>query len=206
MTLWPIALAVVCGVVVTYFGALERSALTLEQSDITIAHRQMPWISIGLVCVVTAGLAYIHRGYWWQTVGLGGVVGASFAIALVDWHTNLIPDRLQIIGAGFALLMNIPDYNQILFGVVNGLAVAGVLFALTSIYERFRGKTGLGMGDIKLYAWTGLVCQQYTVLVVALSTILAIPFAIANIKQPHKPFPFGPCIILSMLLFQPIAA
>jgi leader peptidase (prepilin peptidase)/N-methyltransferase len=198
ISLWSVALAVLSSIAVTLFGAIERSALTDTP-------RQTPWISTLIAVVITIALTFTQRGQWWQIAGIGGVVGASIAIAAIDWQTHLIPDRLQIIGAGFALLTTLPNIDKTLFGIANGFAIAGVLFAITMVYEKFRGKTGLGMGDIKLFAWAGLVCQQYTFLAVALSSVLAIPFAIANIRQPHKPFPFGPCIVLSMLIFQPLA-
>jgi len=111
--------------------------------------------------------------------GLEGVSLALFcclllALAATDWETRTLPDALTlpllclgvIVRAAQAWANALPASGAWRAGLAAGsaaagaaLAAAGLLWAVGWIYERLRGRRGMGMGDVKLAAaiaaWLG---------------------------------------------------
>ncbi|MDI1267015.1 MAG: A24 family peptidase [bacterium] len=115
-----------------------------------------------LVVVVTSLLA---------APGPDGLTGAflgalMLAIAVSDVRRYQIPDVLTTAAVALALLRAGtigPEvgWEAVLWAAVRGLAVALPFLALMAGYRWWRGRDGLGLGDIKLAgvagAWLGLV-------------------------------------------------
>lgn len=98
--------------------------------------------------------------------GLRGALGAALAliaavISAIDARRFIIPDGLNAAGLllGFAHAWALaPDAAWIALGIalLRG-AVLGLLFlALREGYRRFRGRDGIGLGDVKLAAVAGV--------------------------------------------------
>jgi leader peptidase (prepilin peptidase) / N-methyltransferase len=108
--------------------------------------------------------------------GAEGLCGAflaalMLAIAAADAHHYLIPNELT--GAAFALALlragafaQDPGAEALLWAVVRAAAAALPLLLLMLLYRRWRGRDGLGLGDIKLAAVCGAWLQLMTVVVV----------------------------------------
>ncbi|MBV9861970.1 MAG: prepilin peptidase [Alphaproteobacteria bacterium] len=78
------------------------------------------------------------------------------ALALIDWREFLLPDALTLplIPAGLALAWL--DAPETILDRVAGVAAGFSLFWLIAAgYRRWRGRDGLGRGDIKLMAGLG---------------------------------------------------
>jgi leader peptidase (prepilin peptidase)/N-methyltransferase len=88
------------------------------------------------------------------------VVRVAFACALIvlfviDLRHRILPNVITLpgIAIGFAASFFLPPgWVQSLIGILAG---GGVLFALSEIYYRTRGREGLGMGDVKMLAMIG---------------------------------------------------
>jgi len=97
--------------------------------------------------------------------GVIGFLGAglalvTIAIAVIDWRSFVIPNWLNAAGLCLAFIhaaAHEPD--AVLWAVataaIRGAALALVFLALRSAYSRFRGRQGLGLGDVKLAAVAG---------------------------------------------------
>lgn len=137
-----------------------------------------------------------------------GIFGAFLAALMLAIATNdarhyRIPNELT--GAAFALAMLraaafVPDVGAqaLLWPVVRALAAALPLLLLMLAYRRWRGRDGLGLGDVKLAAVCGAWLDLATVAaVIELAALLAIGAYVANAVLQRKPLrrtaflPFG---------------
>jgi leader peptidase (prepilin peptidase)/N-methyltransferase len=140
--------------------------------------------------------------------GAEGLYGAflaalMLAIAAYDARHYLIPNALT--GAAFALALLraaalVPDIGieALLWPVARAAAVALPLLLLMALYRRWRGRDGLGLGDVKLAAVCGAWLDLATVAaVIELAALLAIGVYVANAALRRKPLrgtaflPFG---------------
>ena len=137
--------------------------------------------------------------------GLYGAFLAALmlAIAANDARHYLIPNELT--GAAFALALLraaafVPDIGAeaLLWPVARAVAVALPLLLLMLAYRYWRGRDGLGLGDIKLAAVCGAWLDLATVAaVIELAALLAIGAYVANAALQRKPLrgtaflPFG---------------
>jgi leader peptidase (prepilin peptidase)/N-methyltransferase len=137
--------------------------------------------------------------------GLYGAFLAALmlAIAANDARHYLIPNELT--GAAFALALLraaafVPDIGAeaLLWPVARAVAVALPLLLLMLAYRYWRGRDGLGLGDVKLAAVSGAWLDLTTVAaVIELAALLAIGAYVANAALQRKPLrgtaflPFG---------------
>src|SRR5262245_38356250 len=81
------------------------------------------------------------------------LAAALIAVTFIDIDHHIIPDSITLPGLllGLALALVAPQvgigFRESLIGA---LGIGGALWAISAGYERFAGKTGLGMGDVKL--------------------------------------------------------
>jgi leader peptidase (prepilin peptidase) / N-methyltransferase len=153
--------------------------------------------------------------------GPDGLMGAllaalMLAIAASDYRRYIIPDELTATAAALALLRAAtigPDagWEAMLWCAGRALAIALPLLALMVAYRWWRGRDGLGLGDIKLVgvagAWLSLVTVFAVVELATLSALGAYFLAGTIRKRPLKAaafLPFGlflaPAIWLGWLM------
>ena len=92
--------------------------------------------------------------------GPSGFLGAGLAIvmlaiAVIDWRSFIIPDWLNMTGASLGIAyaaIRQPDamLEAIAVAVLRGAVLALIFFALRYAYAKWRGRQGLGLGDVKL--------------------------------------------------------
>ena len=94
--------------------------------------------------------------------------------------------------------------------VLGVLCVAGMLWLVSWSYERFAGKVGLGMGDVKLIAMLASFLGLEAALgILVLGSLVGILYGVAMIAWLRTGratrIPFGPALALAGLafLFQP---
>ncbi|MBR0973304.1 MULTISPECIES: prepilin peptidase [Bradyrhizobium] len=129
--------------------------------------------------------------------GAEGLYGAflaalMFAIAAHDARHYLIPNELT--GAAFALaLLRAGGFaletgaDAMLWAVVRAVSVALPLLLLMLLYRRWRGRDGLGLGDVKLAAVCGAWLELTTVAaVIELAALVAIGAYVANAALRRK--------------------
>lgn len=117
--------------------------------------------------------------------GPDGLCGALLAvlmisIALIDGRYFLIPDELTLAAAALALLRAAfvgfdPGAVAVLIALGRALGSALPFVILLFAYRRWRGRDGLGVGDIKLAALAGLWLGWHMVFVaIEVATLAAI--------------------------------
>ena len=155
-------------------------------------------LSLTLLAVVAVSLA--------AAPGPDGLLGAflgalMLAIAASDFQRYIIPNELTAAAAALALLRAgtlgpEAGWEAVLWAAARALAVALPLAALMAGYRWWRGRDGLGLGDIKLAAtagaWLSLVTLFAVVELATLSALGAYFLTGAIRKRPLKATAFLP--------------
>ena len=140
----------------------------------------------------------------WATAGLGW---ALLTLAVIDSDHYLLPDEitLPLIPAGLAVAWGV-DSSQILSHVVGALIGFLLLWGLRWLYQRLRGREGLGLGDAKLLcaagAWVSWEGLPSVILFAAGAGLL---FQVLRRLRGQRPtandrVPFGPYLAAGLWL------
>lgn len=151
--------------------------------------------------------------FGWSAQLAGGLILAwtLLTLAMIDWHTQLLPDNLTLPLLWLGLLFNLDGAFAPLPQAVVG-AVAGYLL-LWSVFQLFRlltGKEGMGFGDFKLLAalgaWYGWPALPALILMSsAVGALVGIALMAFRRHGRDVPIAFGPYIAgagLAMLFFR----
>lgn len=152
-----------------------------------IGLRFFQWLSMGNVQFaalsgILAATAVMPFG--WATAVLSGWLAATAVlIAVIDAKVFIVPDALSLPMIPIGLLssgsMFRPDVPEMaaMDHFLAAIFIPAFIWLAASIYERFRGRVGLGMGDVKLMAaaaaWVGPQAFPYYLLTCCLSALLA---------------------------------
>ena len=133
---------------------------------------------------------------------LGALLGAlMLAVAATDARRYIIPNTLTGAAAALALLRAAtvgPDagWVELVWAAARALAVALPFLALMAGYRAWRGRDGLGLGDIKLAAvagaWLGLVTVFVAIEAATLAALTAYLVSGALRRRPLRPTAFLP--------------
>lgn len=160
-----------------------------------------------LVEAVTAGLFTLMLWRYGVTLYCAMLLIAiclMIALAAIDWQTMLLPDCLvlPLWGLGIAaagLGLETVSLTEALIASLLGYLLPWLLDRGCYL---LRGRAGMGMGDMKLFAalgaWFGVetLCQ-----IMVFAPLLAIATAILLLRvKPNQPFPFGPYPIVVALI------
>jgi leader peptidase (prepilin peptidase)/N-methyltransferase len=173
----------------------------------------LPLLSVALLAAVGVSLV--------ASPGAEGLFGAFLgllmsAIAVIDSRRYIIPNELTAAAFALALLRAgaigpDADWLGVIWTAMRAAAIALPLLALMIFYRRWRGRDGLGLGDIKLVAVAGAWLGWATIFaVIELAALSALSAYFANAyfrKRPLKAtafLPFGlflaPAIWLGWLM------
>jgi leader peptidase (prepilin peptidase)/N-methyltransferase len=159
---------------------------------------QQSFLSLTLLAAVGVSLM--------ASPGPDGVLGAFLgllmaAIAVTDSRRYIIPNELTAAAMALALLRAgtvgpDADWHAVLWAALRAAAITIPFLALMIGYRRWRGRDGLGLGDIKLAAVAGAWLNFATIFVVielaALSALGAYVVSGYLNKRPLKATAFLP--------------
>ncbi len=159
-------------------------------------------VELGAVAVALASAFMVPLHLMWITAALGWVL---LLLAAIDFRTYLLPDALTLplLLAGIALGFWRGDgaWPMHVTGAVLGW---GGAFLLAFSYRMWRGRDGLGGGDVKLFsaagAWMGPLALPSVALYSALTGLLAVlVMAMRGEKISNTTMlPFGPFLALGI--------
>ena len=161
-----------------------------------------PGIELAALGVALWSVSVVPGWLAWASAGLGWTL---LTLAAIDHRHMILPDALNLplIPAGLAVAALSPGGGLVdhLVGVAAG---AGTLAAVAWGYQWARGREGLGLGDVKLFAaagawvgWQGLS----SVLLIGAATGLAAACILARPKGgagSRQPVAFGPYLALGL--------
>ena len=155
-----------------------------------------------LIGALAVGLSFAASPDWRGAFG-AALALLMLAIALSDIRHFIVPDALSasafMLGLIFAgLFDDAPLAEAILTCLLRAAAAALPLLALMLLYEWWRGRPGLGLGDVKLAAVAGAWLDWFTIVAVievaALSALAAFVVWRYVLHRPivaTTPLPFG---------------
>jgi len=115
-----------------------------------------------LLWLVAVAVSFVSIAIAPGAIGLlgAGLALVTIAIAVIDWRSFVIPNWLNAAGLCLAFIHAAAlEPDAVLWAVamaaIRGAALALVFLALRSAYSWFRGRQGLGLGDVKLAAVAG---------------------------------------------------
>jgi leader peptidase (prepilin peptidase) / N-methyltransferase len=132
---------------------------------------------IVLIGALAVGLSFAASPDWRGAFG-AALALLMLAIALSDFRHFIVPDVLSasafVLGLIFAALFDdAPLAETILTCLLRAAAAALPLLALMLFYEWWRGRPGLGLGDVKLAAVAGAWLDWFTIVGVIEAAALA---------------------------------
>jgi leader peptidase (prepilin peptidase)/N-methyltransferase len=170
-----------------------------------------------LICILA--LAAVATSLW-VAPGLRGVLGALLALAMlaisvIDARQFIIPDALTVTALGLALVNAGLQGETALAGlevaVLRALVPALCFLALRDLYQRIRGRQGIGLGDVKLAGVAGAWLEWSTIpIAIEIAALAALAAVVIRQLVRGRPvraagrLPFGlflaPAIWLGWLL------
>jgi len=149
-------------------------------------------VAVGALLVMASALAFAPERIW-SGCALGWML---LLLSLIDWQDGILPDLLTVPLAALGLLASGLGWPDSPIGAVLG---AGLLAIPALIYRRWRGRDGLGWGDVKLAAasgaWLGWQAMPSMILAAALVGIAAVLLRRLWCKTATaETIPFGPAL------------
>jgi len=197
-------------------ASVSRTASAMRAVDIGVA-------SVALFIGVAASVVLVpdSRGAWGA-----GLAVLMVATAAVDARRFIIPDELTAaalaLGLAHAAVEDSEIWAQALaWSVLRGVVPALAFLGVRAGYRRWRGREGIGLGDVKLAGVAGVWLDWQTIpiaieiaAVAALGAYLIMHFYFRRIVRPTTRLPFGlflapaiwiACILDTTLLLYPSA-
>jgi len=143
---------------------------------------------------------------FWGVLSGAGLASTLVLLALIDWDTTMLPDWVVLPLGGMGLVCSYAGFtpNSLLVSAVSAALVLGLLGGLGWLFQRIKGVSGIGGGDLKLLAalstWWGLLDVFYVVLWASVITVLWY-FLWRRFKglSSEAEWPFGPAIVVAAL-------
>jgi len=157
---------------------------------------------IVLIGALAVGLSFAASPDWHGAFG-AALALLMLAIAVSDIRHFIVPDALSATAFALGLMSaalfdDAPLAEAILICLLRAAAAALPLLALMLLYEWWRGRPGLGLGDVKLAAVAGAWLDWFTIVgvieVAALAALTAYAVWRYVLRRPivaTTPLPFG---------------
>jgi len=127
-------------------------------------------------------------------------------LALIDWNTRLLPDKLLLLAAVnrlvFLLVLQEPLKETLVSMLLGACSVSVPLLLLVLLMDRLLGRETMGGGDIKLLFVLGLYMDGLAMCLLLLTAcVIGLAAGLAlRAKSPERGIPFGPAIVLAWYL------
>ena len=167
---------------------------------------------VELITGISFSTIYLNFENFYIIVFLSILVLILIMIFFIDLENFIIPDSLNFIIIGLALIKNfLPSFNTNLVHDINQSIVGGIvgyfsIWLIIFLYKFFKKIEGMGLGDAKLMAGIGLLFGWQSIpLVLFISSVIGLIFVIPSLLKKQKDMsskiPFGPFIILGSLIY-----
>jgi len=166
------------------------------------------WVPVvnAILCTYAADTVS-HPAFWAALLG-ASLASTLLLLALIDWDTTLLPD-LVVLPLGVAGLAS--SYagftpHSLFASAASAAMVLGLLGGLALGFQRIKGESGIGGGDLKLLAvlatWWGVVGVLYVVLWASVVTVVwYLVWRRFKGLSREAEWPFGPAIVVAALVW-----
>jgi leader peptidase (prepilin peptidase)/N-methyltransferase len=149
-----------------------------------------------------------HYAFMIAAICLALLYLASALLAWIDLRRGIIPDwvNLAIAVIGLARAVILDGWAAALGAGCEGIVVGAIVFLLRRLYFMFRKFQGLGLGDVKLLAasgiWIGVAGAPVQLLAASLTALAAagVMQLAGRTMTRQTRLPFGPFLALGLLV------
>ena len=170
------------------------------------------YLIVELITGISFLLIFLSFKNLYTIIFLSILILILIMIFFIDLENFIIPDSLNFLIMGLALFKNfIPSFNTSLIHDINQSLIGGIIgylsiWLIIFLYKTLKKIDGMGLGDAKLMAGIGLLFGWQSIpLVLFLSSILGLfyvtPSLLKKQKTMRSEIPFGPFIIIAMLIY-----
>lgn len=166
---------------------------------------------VELTTAIFAYLSYTHYGFTATALIIFIFCCSIIVSSYIDMDHMIIPNVITLPGTAIAIVLVainaytnifappvVADFKMAFWGFMSG---AGFLWIIGTLYLVLAKKDGLGMGDIKQLAYTGILfgpeCALYTIFVGSMiGTVAVFARFLISRHSLKQHFPFGPYLSL----------
>ena len=158
---------------------------------------------VELLTAILSLLVAMKFGATWQTVFALLFTWALICLALIDFHTTLLPDSITLPLMWLGLLISLaPVFVDAHHAIIGAAAGYMILWTIFQLFKLITGKEGMGFGDFKLLAalgaWMGWMKLPLIILLSSLTgAVIGIMMLVIFKHQRDKPIPFGPYLAIA---------
>ena len=164
-----------------------------------------PGIELGAIAVAVWAATVAEGWMLWASCALGWVV---LALALIDWRDGILPDVLTLPLLALGLIVVYFSDPPAMLDSIAGAAAGFLLFAgIRWLYQKLRGREGLGLGDAKLLAaagawvgWEGLPSLVLIAAALGLGSALLLAWRGGQRLSGDLSLSFGPALCAGLWL------
>lgn len=161
------------------------------------------------------GAVTLVEGVTWLLPALLALTWSLVVATAIDVEHRIIPNRLTYRLPVVLLVLLVPptllgpgSVEDLVRGVVVGVAAPGGMLLVAELYRRLRGRMGFGMGDVKLLVSLGLVVGYVGLVEVAIllygamfsGVLVAGGLMLAGRARMASRIPFGPYLAVGGFL------
>ena len=170
------------------------------------------YLIVELITGISFLLIYLNFEDLYAIIFLSILSLILIMILFIDLENFIIPDSLNFIIMGLALLKNfLPNFGTSLIHEINQSIIGGMvgylsIWLIIYLYKTFKKIDGMGFGDAKLMAGIGLLFGWQSIpFILFVSSILGLIFVVPSLIKKQKTMrteiPFGPFIIVACLIY-----
>ena len=170
------------------------------------------YLIVELITAISFLLIFLSFKNLYTIIFLSILILILIMIFFIDLENFIIPDSLNFSIMGLAIIKNfVPSFNTSLVHDINQSLIGGIIgyfsiWLIIFLYKTLKKIDGMGLGDAKLMAGIGLLFGWQSIpLVLFLSSILGLFFVTPSLLKKQKTMkseiPFGPFIIIAMLIY-----
>ena len=170
------------------------------------------YLIVELITGISFLLIYLNFEDLYAIIFLSILSLILIMILFIDLENFIIPDSLNFIIMGLALLKNfLPNFNTSLIHEINQSIIGGMvgylsIWLIIYLYKTFKKIDGMGFGDAKLMAGIGLLFGWQSIpFILFAASILGLIFVVPSLVKKQKTMrteiPFGPFIIAACLIY-----
>jgi leader peptidase (prepilin peptidase)/N-methyltransferase len=148
-----------------------------------------------------------HSAFW-AALLWASLASTLVLLALIDWDSTLLPDWVVLPLGVAGLVSSYAGFtpHNMLAGAASSAVVLGLMGGLAWVFQRIKGESGIGGGDLKLLAalatWWGVVGVLYIVLWASVVNVVwYLVWRRFKGLSPQAEWPFGPAITVAALVW-----
>jgi len=204
---WPGSRCTSCGRALAWFENIPVVSWVVLRGRCRTCGASISWMYpvvefvTGLLCVV------IYRAHGWTPLlGVRLVFGCAMIVLFaIDFIHQILPNVITLPGIAIGFISSLflpPGWTSSLIGLLVGGAFP---FLVAEGYSRVRGKEGMGMGDLKMFAMVGAFLGWPLVwITLIMSTLLGIVIGgtalLVSRRGLGTRIPFGTFIAVAALV------